>query len=47
MSVEIVLATHNQHKVEEFQRLVSRDVPGITVLAYYGPEPVEDGTTFS
>lgn len=47
MSVEIVLATHNQHKVEEFQRLVSRDVPGITVLAYDGPEPVEDGTTFS
>lgn len=47
MSVEIVLATHNQHKVEEFQRLVSRDVPGISVLAYDGPEPVEDGTTFS
>ncbi|WP_285040544.1 non-canonical purine NTP pyrophosphatase [Plantibacter sp. LMC-P-059a] len=47
MSVEIVLATHNQHKVEEFQRLVSRDVPGITVLGYDGPEPVEDGTSFS
>lgn len=47
MSIEIVLATHNQHKVEEFQRLLSRDVPGITVVAYDGPEPVEDGTSFS
>lgn len=47
MSVEIVLATHNQHKVEEFQRLVSRDVPGITVVGYDGPEPIEDGTSFS
>lgn len=47
MSIEIVLATHNQHKVDEFQRLLSRDVPGITVVAYDGPEPVEDGTTFS
>lgn len=47
MPIEIVLATHNQHKVEEFQRLLSRDVPGITVVAYDGPEPVEDGTTFS
>jgi len=47
MTLQIVLATHNQHKVEEFQRLLSRDVPGITVVAYDGPEPVEDGTTFS
>ncbi|HXH32826.1 MAG TPA: RdgB/HAM1 family non-canonical purine NTP pyrophosphatase [Plantibacter sp.] len=47
MTIEIVLATHNQHKVEEFQRLLSRDVPGVTVVAYDGPEPVEDGTTFS
>lgn len=47
MPLEIVLATHNQHKVEEFQRLLSRDVPGIVVVAYDGPEPVEDGTTFS
>ncbi|MGK9146624.1 RdgB/HAM1 family non-canonical purine NTP pyrophosphatase [Plantibacter flavus] len=47
MAIEIVLATHNQHKVEEFQRLLSRDVPGITVVAYDGPEPVEDGTSFS
>ncbi|MGG7509345.1 RdgB/HAM1 family non-canonical purine NTP pyrophosphatase [Plantibacter sp. YIM 135249] len=47
MTLEVVLATHNQHKVEEFQRLLSRDVPGIHVVAYDGPEPVEDGTTFT
>ncbi|MGO3886025.1 MAG: RdgB/HAM1 family non-canonical purine NTP pyrophosphatase [Mycetocola sp.] len=42
----VVLATHNAHKVEEFQTLLSRDLPGLTVLGYDGPEPVEDGTSF-
>ena len=47
MSIEIVLATHNQHKVQEFQRILGAAMPEITVVAYDGPEPVEDGVTFS
>ncbi len=44
---EIVLATHNAHKVEEFQRIIGEALPGVTVLPYDGPEPVEDGLSFS
>jgi XTP/dITP diphosphohydrolase len=44
--VEIVLATHNAHKVEEFQRIIGEALPGVTVLPYDGPEPVEDGLSF-
>ncbi|KQP01516.1 RdgB/HAM1 family non-canonical purine NTP pyrophosphatase [Leifsonia sp. Leaf264] len=47
MSLEVVLATHNQHKVEEFQRILGAAMPSITVVAYDGPEPVEDGLTFA
>ncbi|MET1051214.1 MAG: RdgB/HAM1 family non-canonical purine NTP pyrophosphatase [Mycetocola sp.] len=47
MSIEVVLATHNQHKVQEFQRILGSAMPEITVVAYDGPEPVEDGVTFS
>lgn len=48
MSVgRIVLATHNAHKVSEFQAIVSRVRPDLTVVPYDGPEPVEDGTTFA
>ncbi|HEU5222100.1 MAG TPA: RdgB/HAM1 family non-canonical purine NTP pyrophosphatase [Candidatus Lumbricidophila sp.] len=45
--MRIVLATHNLHKVDEFQRLVSAQVAGIEIVAYDGPEPVENGTTFT
>ena len=44
---EIVLATHNAHKVEEFQRIIGAALPGVTVLPYDGPEPVEDGLSFA
>ncbi len=47
MTIEVVLATHNQHKVEEFQRILGAAMPEISVVAYNGPEPVEDGVTFS
>ncbi|MET0975954.1 MAG: RdgB/HAM1 family non-canonical purine NTP pyrophosphatase [Leifsonia sp.] len=47
MTFEVVLATHNQHKVSEFQRILGAAMPAITVVAYDGPEPVEDGTTFA
>lgn len=43
----LVLATHNPHKVTEFQHIVSSVRPDIEVLSYDGPEPVEDGVTFA
>ncbi|MEJ1155784.1 MULTISPECIES: RdgB/HAM1 family non-canonical purine NTP pyrophosphatase [Microbacterium] len=43
----IVLATHNAHKVEEFQAIVAATRPDLTVVSYDGPEPVEDGVTFA
>lgn len=43
----LVLATHNAHKVEEFQAIVSQARPDIEVVSYDGPEPVEDGVTFA
>lgn len=47
MSTRIVLATHNPHKVEEFGHIVSATRPDLEVVAYDGPEPVEDGVTFA
>ncbi|MFE7845219.1 RdgB/HAM1 family non-canonical purine NTP pyrophosphatase [Microbacterium sp. NPDC057407] len=44
---KIVLATHNPHKVEEFQAIVAATRPDLHVIAYDGPEPVEDGVTFA
>ena len=45
--LKLVLATHNQHKVEELRRILEPQLPGIEVLAYDGPEPVENGGTFA
>jgi XTP/dITP diphosphohydrolase len=42
-----VLATHNQHKIEEFNAILGEIVPGITVIGYDGPEPIEDGVSFA
>ncbi|WOF21707.1 RdgB/HAM1 family non-canonical purine NTP pyrophosphatase [Microbacterium betulae] len=44
---QIVLATHNAHKVAEFQAIVALTRPDLEVVSYGGPEPVEDGTTFA
>jgi XTP/dITP diphosphohydrolase len=44
---QVVLATHNHHKVEEFQAIVAATRPDLQVIAYDGPEPVEDGVTFA
>ncbi|MEY4102633.1 MAG: hypothetical protein RIR88_767, partial [Actinomycetota bacterium] len=46
MTHTFVLATHNQHKIEEFDAILSALVPGIHVVGYDGPEPVEDGVSF-
>lgn len=45
--MKVVLATHNAHKVAEFQQIVSRTRPDLEIVAYDGPEPVEDGVTFA
>ena len=42
-----VLATHNEHKVAEFQHMLGSRFSGLSVVSYDGPEPTEDGTTFA
>ena len=44
--VPLVLATHNAHKVTELRRILGARLDGLDLLAYDGPEPVEDGDTF-
>ena len=45
--MQVVLATHNPHKVAEFQQIVERTRPDLEIIGYDGPEPVEDGVTFA
>ncbi|WP_307807354.1 RdgB/HAM1 family non-canonical purine NTP pyrophosphatase [Naasia sp. SYSU D00948] len=45
-AVQVVLATHNEHKVLELRRILGPDLGPIELVAYDGPEPVEDGETF-
>jgi XTP/dITP diphosphohydrolase len=47
VTVRVVLATHNAHKVEEFQKILGAELPELEIVAYDGPEPVEDGVTFA
>lgn len=44
--MKLVLATHNQHKVEEVGAILAQSLEGLELLGYDGPEPVEDGTSF-
>lgn len=44
--MQLVLATHNAHKVEELRRILGPRLGDIELLGYDGPEPVEDGDTF-
>ncbi|WP_337004007.1 MULTISPECIES: RdgB/HAM1 family non-canonical purine NTP pyrophosphatase [unclassified Microbacterium] len=45
--MQVILATHNPHKVAEFQQIVASTRPDLEVVGYDGPEPVEDGVTFA
>ncbi|WBU38176.1 RdgB/HAM1 family non-canonical purine NTP pyrophosphatase [Homoserinibacter sp. YIM 151385] len=45
--MKIVLATHNAHKVEELRGILGERLGEHELLAYDGPEPVEDGATFA
>ena len=44
--MELVLATHNAHKVKEVAEILEPIVPGLSLLGYDGPEPIEDGSSF-
>lgn len=44
--MRIVLATHNAHKVAELRRILGPALDGLELVAYDGPEPVEDGASF-
>lgn len=44
--MKLVLATHNQHKVDEVGAILGAAVPGLELVGYDGPEPKEDGTSF-
>jgi len=45
--MKVVVATHNAHKVAELQRILGAALPGLELLPYDGPAPVEDGGTFA
>lgn len=44
--MQLVLATHNAHKVQEVAAILEPIVDGLTIAGYDGPEPVEDGISF-
>lgn len=44
--VQLVLATHNAHKVDELRRILGPLLDGIELIGYDGPEAEEDGATF-
>ena len=44
--MKLVLASHNQGKLEEMRAILEASVPGLELIGYDGPEPVEDGTSF-
>ena len=44
--MRLVLATHNLHKLGELRDILGAALAGIELIAYDGPEPVEDGATF-
>ncbi|MBP1324909.1 XTP/dITP diphosphohydrolase [Leucobacter exalbidus] len=43
---QVVLASHNAHKLEELRRILGPQIPGIELIGYDGPEPVENGLSF-
>ena len=46
MTVRVVLATHNAHTDTARRSIRGPALGGIDLVAYDGPEPVEDGDTF-
>jgi XTP/dITP diphosphohydrolase len=44
--MRLVVGTHNEHKVAELRRILAPLLPGVELVAYDGPDPIEDGDTF-
>ena len=44
--MKLVLATHNQGKVDELRAILGVSAPAVELVGYDGPEPVEDGTSY-
>ena len=44
--MKLVLATHNQGKVEEARAILAQSLPELELVGYDGPEPIENGTSF-
>lgn len=44
--MQLVLATHNAHKVGEVGAILSSLGAQVELIGYDGPEPIEDGTSF-
>ena len=44
--MKLVLASHNQGKLQELSAILEPAVSGLELVSYDGPEPVEDGVTF-
>lgn len=47
MTRRLVLATHNQHKLEELTAILGNAIVGFELVPTDGPDPVEDGLTFA
>lgn len=46
MTMKLVLASHNENKLVELRAVLEPLVPGIDLIGYDGPEPVENGLSF-
>jgi XTP/dITP diphosphohydrolase len=44
--MKLVLASHNRGKLQELSAILEPAVPGLELVSYDGPEPVEDGTSY-
>jgi XTP/dITP diphosphohydrolase len=45
--MKLVLASHNQGKLDELRAILEPAVAGLELVSYEGPEPVEDGVSFA
>lgn len=44
--MQLVLASHNRGKLAELAAILEPAVPGLELVSYDGPEPVEDGISY-
>ena len=44
--MKLVLASHNQGKLQELAAILEPAIPGLELVSYDGPEPVEDGISY-